>query len=85
MDDSYLAKGWSRATWIPSPRMTLDLCRQYVRPYAQFILTKGKMTLGQKYVWIQIQEFDEFPGHCKKSHFEHLEWRQNVYAQEAAL
>jgi hypothetical protein len=41
---------------------------QYADPYVEFILTKEEDDLGRKYVWIQIQEFVEFPVICKKSH-----------------
>src|SRR6266511_280351 len=68
-DDSYLAEGMEQSRL---DSFTADdvqaFVAQYADPYVQFILTKEEDDRGRKYVWIKIQEFDEFPVICRKSH-----------------
>lgn len=68
-DDTYLPKGMEEDHM--DSYVSDDVARfiaEYADPYTRFTLTKEEDDSGRKYVWIQIQEFEEIPVICRRSY-----------------
>jgi hypothetical protein len=67
--DTYLAEGMQQDHLDSFSVDDVQSCvAQYADPYVQLTLTKEEDDVGQKYVWIQVQEFEEIPVICRKSY-----------------